>query len=278
MADISNIKENYIHYIDSIVKNHKVSHAYLVEVDNYEEDLKFVYLFIKMILCDLTHDQLDSSDNPILSLIDSNNYPDIRIISSDTGVINKSLILDLQKEFSNKSLLDGKRIYIIKEAEKLNGFSANTILKFLEEPEEDIIAFLLTDSRYHVLETILSRCQVLSLKEDVTFLEYDDSLVDFLDCILNPNNFFIRYNYYIKEVFTDKTIMKEDLLVVENMLLSFLEQNSNMSDDVVSLIEKKDNREIIRILSVIEDEIPKLDFNVNFKLWIDSLFAKLIGG
>ena len=55
---------------------------------------------------------------------------------------------------------------IIKETEKLNASSANTILKFLEEPEDGIIAILLTDNRYHVLDTILSRCQILSLKEN----------------------------------------------------------------------------------------------------------------
>lgn len=277
MAEISNIKENFIHYIDGIIENNKVSHAYLIEVNNYEEDLQYIYSFIKMILCNLKYEKLDHSDNPIIHQIDSGNYPDISIISSDTSVINKSLITNLQKEFSNKSLLDGKRIYIIKEAEKLNGFSANTILKFLEEPEDDIIAFLVTDNRYHVIETILSRCQVLSLKEDKISYELDDNIIDFLDCILHPNQFFLRYNYYIKEVFVEKSILKEQLSFVENILLSYLEGNLS-SDEIVTMLSSIENKDIIRILSIIEDEIPKLDFNLNFKLWIDSLFAKLIGG
>ena len=277
MAEISNIKENFIHYIDGIIENNKVSHAYLIEVNNYEEDLQYIYSFIKMILCNLKYEELDHSDNPIIHQIDSGNYPDISIISSDTSVINKSLITNLQKEFSNKSLLDGKRIYIIKEAEKLNGFSANTILKFLEEPEDDIIAFLVTDNRYHVIETILSRCQVLSLKEDKISYELDDNIIDFLDCILHPNQFFLRYNYYIKEVFVEKSILKEQLSFVENILLSYLEGNLS-SDEIVTMLSSVENKDIICILSIIEDEIPKLDFNLNFKLWIDSLFAKLIGG
>ena len=278
MAEITNIKENYIHYIDGIIKNNKVSHAYLIEVNNYEDDLKYVYDFIKMILCNISYNELKNSDNPIIHLIDSGNYPDISIISSDTGVINKSLIINIQKEFSNKSLLDGKRIYIIKESEKLNGFSANTILKFLEEPEDDIIAFLLTDNRYHVLDTILSRCQVLSLKDDSFIIELDDDLIDFLDCIIHPKNFFIKYNYYIKDVFVEKNVIKEHLMVVENVLLSYLEDHSKVDDNVSKMLSNKNINEIIQIISVIEDELPRLDFNVNFKLWCDSLFAKLIGG
>lgn len=278
MAEESNIKEKFYRYIDQIILNHKISHAYLVEVNNYDDDLDAIYTFIKMILCDLTSSQLSTSDNPIIHLIDEGNYPDISVISSDTGVINKSLILNLQKEFSNKSLLDGKRIYIIKEAEKLNGYSANTILKFLEEPEDDIIAFLVTDNRYHVLETILSRCQILSLKDERYFSDHDSDIVDFLDCILNPNNFFIKYNFYTKEVFTDKDVLRNHLTMVENVIISYLEDNLDSQQDCYPIISKKSNSDLIRILSVIEDEVPKLDFNVNFKLWLDSLFAKLIGG
>ena len=278
MGEMSNIQEKYINYIDSVVSNNRVSHAYLVEVNNYDSDISFVYDFIKMILCNISYSELSTSDNPIIHLIDDGNYPDICVISSDTSVINKSLIKNLQKEFSNKSLLNGKRIYIIKEAEKLNGFSANTILKFLEEPEDDIIAFLITDNRYHVIDTIISRCQILTLKDDSVNFDINDQIIDLLDCVLNPNNFFIRYNSYIKDTFVDKNVLKEQLMVAENVILLYLENSKNLSNDVISLLKKKDNKELIRILSVIEDEIPKLEFNVNFKLWIDSLFAKLIGG
>jgi len=278
MGEMSNIQEKFINYIDSIVSNNRVSHAYLVEVNNYDSDISFVYDFIKMILCNISYSELSTSDNPIIHLIDDGNYPDICVISSDTSVINKSLIKNLQKEFSNKSLLNGKRIYIIKEAEKLNGFSANTILKFLEEPEDDIIAFLITDNRYHVIDTIISRCQILTLKDDSVNFDINDQIIDLLDCVLNPNNFFIRYNSYIKDTFVDKNVLKEQLMVAENVILLYLENSKNLSNDVISLLKKKDNKELIRILSVIEDEIPKLEFNVNFKLWIDSLFAKLIGG
>ena len=161
---LSIVKQNYISYIDNIIKNNKISHSYLVELDNYDDDFDLVISFIKMILCNVTYEEIDSND-PIVSLIDSNNYPDLFILEPDGNTFRKSQLMDLQKEFQNSSLLDGKRIYVIKNVEKFNASSANSILKFLEEPEDNIIAFLLTDNRYHVLETILSRCQVLSLKE-----------------------------------------------------------------------------------------------------------------
>lgn len=276
MVDKSIIKRKFIDYIDRVIESNKLSHAYLIELSNYD-DLNYVYDFIKMILCNVKYDELKNCNNPIISLIDSGNYPDLYVVSSDTSVINKSLIIDLQKEFSNKSLYDNKRIYIIKEAEKLNGFSANTILKFLEEPEEDIVAFLITDNRYHVLDTILSRCQVLSLKEDFIDIDINDQLVDFLDCVLNPNNFFIKYNYYIKELFVDKSVISEHLIDVENILLLYLE-GSLKDENIRIMLEKYSDRKLIELISIIEGELPKLSFNVNYKLWCDSLFSKLIGG
>jgi len=206
MSDLSLVKKNFVNYIDKLIDNSKISHTYLIEVGNYDSDYSFVMDFVKMILCNLHYNEIKSSDNSIINLIDSDNYPDIKVIEPDGNFIKKSQLLDLQKDFNNKSLYDNKRIYIIKNAEKLNLSSANTILKFLEEPENDIIALLLTDNRYHVIETIISRCQILTLKELSFHFEENDDIINLLECIIKPNEFFIRYNYFINSVIPDKDV------------------------------------------------------------------------
>lgn len=120
MDELSDVKKKYIDYINNIIINKKNSHSYLVEVDNYDDDMKYIFLFIKMILCNMSFDKITHTDNKIIKLVDEGNYPDITIISSDSSVIKKSALIELQKEFNNKSLLDNYKIYIIKEAEKLN--------------------------------------------------------------------------------------------------------------------------------------------------------------
>lgn len=275
MNNLSNVKKQYIDYINNIKKNDKISHAYLIELDNYDDDLKYVYFFIKMILCDLDFEGLQKSNNNIIKLIDEGNYPDISIISSDTSIIKKSEIIDLQNEFSNKSLLDNKKIYIIFNAEKLNSSSANTILKFLEEPKENIIAFLLTDNRYHVIETIVSRCQILSLKELSYNYNLDDDKMDFINYLLNPNDFFINYNDLLNNKFSDKSIFKEYLIESENAIISYLSNNDSALKDVFSSASRD---KLTNIISIIEDYLSKLIYNVNYKLWIDSFFSSLLGG
>ena len=280
MDNISVVKKNYIDYINKIIENNKVSHAYLIELNNYDEDMKYIFDFIKMIICNIRYSEL-SKENNIIRLIDDNNYPDIKIIEPDGATIKKGQMIDLQKDYSNKSLLDGKRIYVVKEADKLNPASSNTILKFLEEPEEDIIAILLTQNRYKILETILSRCQILTIKENSIPIIEDD-LYDLLKCVINPNNFYIKYSSIVNDVIQDKDIAKEKLEKIENIIILYLENkynNKEIDEKLLKLFKDIDSNKLLNILKIIEDEIKRLEFNVNYKLWLDALFSRLtIGG
>lgn len=277
MDNTSEIKNKFIKYVDEIITKKRVSHSYLIEVNNYDEDMKYINLFIKMILLDKKYDEILSSDDKIIKLVDEENYPDIYVISSDISIIKKSQIIDLQKEFNNKSFFNNKKIYIIKESEKLNSSSANTILKFLEEPEDDIIAFLLTDDRYHVIDTIVSRCQILSLKENNNNYDINDDLLDLLNFIFNSDEFYINYNEYIKDKFSDKNTFKDYLNEIEIILVNYL-SDKNTNKEINKFLDKIDNNEIVEKIAIMEEEIPKLEFNVNYKLWLDSLFSKFKGG
>lgn len=282
MAGESIVKRKFIDYIDKIIDNGRISHAYLFEVDNYEEDLNYIYSFIKMILCKCSYYELKNNDNKIINLIDSNNYPDLFVIRPDGSSIKKGQLIDLQKEYSNKSLLDNKRIYIIEECEKMNQSSANTILKFLEEPEDDVVAILIADNRYHVIDTIISRCQIISLKENFVCSDYSDEFIDFFECILKPKDFYIKYNNFIKNIIPEKSILIEYLNTISDIFISYLNYKhgviDSFSEDLKIILDKYDDNYLINIISVIEDEIQKLNFNVNYKLWLDAFFAKLIIG
>lgn len=277
MQEVSLIKKNFINYINKIILNKKVFHAYLIEISNYESDFLYVINFVKMILNDTLYDNLDENST-LNKMIDRNNYPDLRIIEPDGNWIKKNQLLDIKREFSNTSLLKNKRIYVIKNAEKLNSSSANTILKFLEEPDDNIIAILVTNNRYHVIDTILSRCQVLSLVDNLE-VNIDDDIIDLLNCVINPNLLFTRYNYFLNEVISDKEQAKIKLEVVENVIMNFL-NNKYCGINNNKIVEEKfyniDDVRLLNYISIIEDEIVKLEYNVNYKLWIDSLFSRLI--
>ncbi len=288
MNSLSKCKINFLDAISCFLQSGKVSHAYLIEVSNYSEDMFFVFSFIKMLLCNMGHYTLDSlhcSNCSVCDFVENNCYPDLRIIEPDGQWIRKSQLLDLQSDFGNCSLFGGKRIYVIKQADRLNVSSANTMLKFLEEPEDNIIAILLTTNRYKVLDTILSRCQVLSLNDQNFHCSFSSEVISLLEFIVKREELFLHYQQIFSDLLPDKNkdLVKTRLQEISEAFIFYLNFISNQDDfvcpnDITSLLEKVDQKSILHFVFVIEEFLEKLDYNVNYKLWLDSFFAKLIGG
>ena len=283
MNELINKQKNFFDVVSKIIQLKKLSHSYLIEINNYEEDFELVKIFIKMILCNtetLDSDSLNDEQLKICNLVDSNNYPDLKIIDPEGQWIKKNQLLELKEEYQNRSLLDNKRIYVITKADKLNSSSANTILKFLEEPEEDIVAILLTDNRYKVLDTILSRCQVLSLNKENKHLDIDTNLIELLKFIINGNDLFINYKYINENLLIDKNVAKDKLEELEEVLVDYLDyrvlNNSQFNEDISILLENVNLDKITKIISIIEKNISNLVYNVNYKIWLDSLFAQFV--
>ena len=61
---------------------------------------------------------------------------------------------------------EGRKVYIVDEAEKMNPQAENALLKTLEEPPAYVVILLLSDRREYFLETVLSRVVKLSLEEE----------------------------------------------------------------------------------------------------------------
>ncbi len=282
MVEDSLIKKQFFEIVNNYIKNDKLSHAYLIEVNNYDDDFAVVLEFVKMILCNCTREKLENDKSNISDLIDNSNYPDLKIIEADGQWIKKSQLLELIGEFQNKSLLDNKRIYIIKEAEKLNSSSANTILKFLEEPEEGIVAILLTKNRFQVIETILSRCQTLTLAASDDCICLSDNSKLLLEYIVKREELFINYNKIITDIIPDKVQAKVVFNDISQVIINFINFNSNRvydgNKEIINILQKADLNYLVSILSIIEEEFVKLEYNINYKLWLDALFARFIIG
>src|SRR5207248_7087775 len=65
----------------------------------------------------------------------------------------------------------GRKIFLIREADRLNPSAADVLLKVLEEPPSDAVLVLLSARPDELPETVLSRCHV------VTFLPLPESFV-----------------------------------------------------------------------------------------------------
>ena len=279
-------KNKYENIINNIINNKKISHSYLLEINDNANCDDYVIPFIKLILCPKEKKSiscLNCNNCNICKLVDNKNYPDLKYIEPDGNWIKKSQILDLKDEYNNKSLMDNKRIYVIKDAEKMNLVSANTILKFLEEPEDNIIAILVTNNRYNVIDTIVSRCQFLSFKDcsiNNTFSDQVFEILDFLN-LKSGNELFVKYNYLYNNLLTDKENVKKLFFELEDIIVLYLNYLSygkdyEIDNRIITSLNAIDINEIINFINILETELVKLEYNINLKLWLDNLYSEFV--
>lgn len=142
------------------IQKNRLAHAYVFEGSKGIGKYACSLLLVKTIMCQNMSDKPCNTCHNCIR-IDTGNHPDIIRIQPDGASIKKEQIQLLQREFSYSSFENGKKIYIIEAADKMTTNAANSLLKFLEEPDSDCIAFLLTERANSMLKTILSRCQLI---------------------------------------------------------------------------------------------------------------------
>ncbi len=276
-------KQNFIDYLD----HNMFSHAYLFEVGNYEEDYSFILDFVKLLFCNNNNkfNKLDCDKCNICSLINQEMFPDLYIIRPDGNEIKKEQLLNLEKEFSNTSIVSNYKICIILEAEKMNISAANSILKFIEEPEDNIFNILVTKNKYKLLPTIVSRCLYFNIRDNEKYNFEDDYYVTFISYLKDNDQLFLNYDSIIdyfyekddesEEKKTNKTFNKKKIFCFFNNLNLYLFDYYN--GDLKENIDINKNK-IIDYISIIQKSLFELEYNINYKLWFDDLFCKLIGG
>ncbi|MEE1897257.1 DNA polymerase III subunit delta' [Flavobacterium rakeshii] len=82
-------------------------------------------------------------------------------IQNKQGQIGVDEAHEIVKSLSLKAYEGGYKVMIIWMADRMNVATANKLLKLLEEPPQKTIFLLIAESDDDILQTILSRCQVL---------------------------------------------------------------------------------------------------------------------
>ena len=85
-------------------------------------------------------------------------------LENKQGIIASENANEMVRRMSLKSFQGGFKVMIIWHADKMNPTISNKLLKFIEEPSPKTILILLSESKNALLDTIVSRCQVLNFK------------------------------------------------------------------------------------------------------------------
>ncbi len=271
------IKNKNIEQLIKKYNENKLSHVFLIETDDKNLVLQDIKEFIKYISCPSRYSDNCSECN-LCHLIDSDSLPTLSIIFPDGQVIKKSQMEELKMLFSHKPYFSKFNIYVINDADLFNSSSANTMLKFIEEPEDNTIGFLITNNKENVITTIKSRCEVLK-----AFYNLNICLNDNADLF----NLAINYIYDIeivksKSIVMNKKIMdqkleKSQIIKFFQIVLSFYLDLLKEKVPIESLIKLKNITEdnLIKRIKLINDILDKLNYNVNISLLLDYFVLSL---
>lgn len=225
-------------------------------------------------------------------LIDIESLPSLRIINPDGNFIKKEQILELRTFFSKESQFTKESIYIILNAEKMNKESANTMLKFLEEPSGNIIGFFITNQKENVISTIQSRCQIIKVNFNndeyeeygLTQEEYNDyleTIKEYLSKIEIEKKELILYNKkYLSEY--DKDSMRVVLQIILSIYKKTL-NNKIIKSENIEINEGLDflsNLSILNLkkkINILVELLKEINYNVNMDLLLDRFVIEMDG-
>ena len=230
------MKEENIKYLSNVIDENKLSHAFLVESNNYEDVMNSVF-------------KLFLDKKMIFNIDDIENNISVRILRPIDNLIDKDQILNLQEFLSTMSFDGYYKLFFILNAGLMNEQSVNKLLKVLEEPNDKVVGFLISDNANELLPTLISRCQVLKNDIDASNVEVDEDIFNNLCKFKNFN-----FEDYIK---FKVVVSKLDKLVINNLFLKYLAYLDNEND--------------IFYLKV-NAFLNNIRYNVNIDLALDKLY------
>ncbi|MCK9363960.1 MAG: DNA polymerase III subunit delta' [Syntrophales bacterium] len=144
--------------LKSAMAANRVAHAYLFYGKEGVGKKTVASVFARALNCPAADPPCDVC--PSCLKAEHKNHPNIIEIVAEGQFIKIAAVREIMATMAFRPE-DGKRVFILQDADKMNAPAANALLKTLEEPSADNV-LILTSARPHALPvTILSRCQAL---------------------------------------------------------------------------------------------------------------------
>lgn len=145
------------------VAEKRIPHAILLEGDKGTGRHTLMRFLSRAAVCDGENSPCGECRGCHLAEIGT--HPDITVIAPEDGKKNITVaqIRAVRTEAYVKPHMAVRRVFVIDKADTMNEQAQNALLKVLEEPPADIIFILIAESAAALLDTIISRCTVLSL-------------------------------------------------------------------------------------------------------------------
>lgn len=282
--------------LKNVIKNNKLTHAYLFVGPRGTGKTSIAKIFAKTINCLHPEDGLSCEKCDIC--ISNNSNENVDIIEMDAASNNGvDEIREIRNHITLLPTVSKYKIYIIDEVHMLTTGAFNALLKTLEEPPEHIIFILATTEPHKIPLTIMSRCQsfefkpipVAIIKERLKYICAQENInIDdkSLNLIAEESNGGLRDAVSMLDqlnAYADGNIKYEDVLLLngrinDDEIEKFMTEMVN--DDLNSVFTKIESwqEEGKNFIYICEDFIRFLRNElIKFKLENNSNIVNLIG-
>ena len=282
--------------LKNVIKNNKLTHAYLFVGPRGTGKTSIAKIFAKTINCLHPEDGLSCEKCDIC--ISNNLNENVDIIEMDAASNNGvDEIREIRNHITLLPTVSKYKIYIIDEVHMLTTGAFNALLKTLEEPPEHIIFILATTEPHKIPLTIMSRCQsfefkpipVATIKERLKYICAQENInIDdkSLNLIAEESNGGLRDAVSMLDqlnAYADGNIKYEDVLLLngrinDDEIEKFMTKMVN--DDLNSVFTKIESwqEEGKNFIYICEDFIRFLRNElIKFKLENKSNIVNLIG-
>jgi len=167
-----------------------------------------------------------------------------RTIKSGSEIIKIAQIRNIKTFLSQKSINSEKKIVLIIDAHLLNEAASNCLLKTLEEPSNGIF-ILLTSKLNLLLDTIISRCQIIRFRS-FSSKQLKSILKEYLDTSKLNRNLNFKFDDLINSANGSP-----------NQLFKNIEIWNGFSDEIISKLDspKKNSLEILELSKLISEKL-----------------------
>lgn len=184
--DNANVKATVL----SFVSAGRIPHAIMIEGDDLSKASLLADFIAASAVCSEKNPPCGACDNCRRAAAKS--HPDIDYISPEDGKkeIGIKQIRRVRADAYVKPHSADMRVFIIGQAHRLNEESQNAFLKVLEEPPQGVVFILITPSKTKLLDTVVSRCVVLSLySASAQNGDYTETAKQFLNLLISGTEY-----------------------------------------------------------------------------------------
>lgn len=143
------------------IQEKRLVHAYLFEGARGTGKEELARWIAQTLFCDELQDGQPCGHCNHCLRIAAGEFPDVAEISPDGNTIKVNQVRELKAELSKSGMEGSRKVYLIYDAEKMTVSASNSLLTFLEEPQNDTYLILMTTAKENILPTIRSRCQIV---------------------------------------------------------------------------------------------------------------------